>query len=421
MQNPAINLATNTVQVSTLGPGKASKTYSILDDDDPLLSVGDSGSSSPVNPAINSGNTDGDDALLEESSVGNALEHTGNPTLNRVTKVVIGIVTVLAGLSIVINLWIFAQILNEKQAGVAMPTVLPGLDGSTPVQLTIEPNGMVHINASTMHDAFYAQGAVTARLRLWQMEFQRRVGSGTLSAAVGSAALGTDKLMRTLGVYAAANASFYAMSPEGQAKVQAYADGVNAYLDSKPTLPIEFRLLGVNPSPWKPADSIVWAKLMSLSLSGNMNTELLRFMLMTERGASLAKVNELLPPFDTVQFPTVLQPADVCPGGAAAGANYSQHCNNSKAAAWLNPLRSQRQQARQRRSSNGSSLLPNKQSAEHALPQFFRRMDEGGMIRGASNNWVVHGNRTAAGKPLLCNDPHLDLTAPSIWILGSNN
>ena len=203
-----------------------------------------------------------------------------------------------------------------------------------------------------------------------------------------------------------------------QAKVQAYADGVNAYLDSKPTLPIEFRLLGVNPSPWKPADSIVWAKLMSLSLSGNMNTELLRFMLMTERGASLAKVNELLPPFDTVQFPTVLQPADVCPGGAAAGANYSQHCNNSKAAAWLNPLRSQRQQARQRRSSNGSSLLPNKQSAEHALPQFFRRMDEGGMIRGASNNWVVHGNRTAAGKPLLCNDPHLDLTAPSIWILS---
>lgn len=69
----------------------------------------------------------------------------------------------LAGLSIVINLWIFAQILNEKQAGVAMPTVLPGLDGSTPVQLTIEPNGMVHINASTMHDAFYAQGAVRPR------------------------------------------------------------------------------------------------------------------------------------------------------------------------------------------------------------------------------------------------------------------
>lgn len=79
-----------------MGPGKASKTYSILDDDDPLLSVGESGSSSPVNPAINSGNTDGDDALLEESSVGNALEHTGNPTLNRVTKVVIGMYSTVA-------------------------------------------------------------------------------------------------------------------------------------------------------------------------------------------------------------------------------------------------------------------------------------------------------------------------------------
>lgn len=89
-------LHSSTVQVSTLGPGKASKTYSILDDDDPLLSVGESGSSSPVNPAINSGNTDGDDALLEESSVGNALEHTGNPTLNRVTKVVIGMYSTVA-------------------------------------------------------------------------------------------------------------------------------------------------------------------------------------------------------------------------------------------------------------------------------------------------------------------------------------
>lgn len=94
-------LHSSTVQVSTLGPGKASKTYSILDDDDPLLSVGDSGSStSSVNPAINSGNTDGDEALLEESSVGNALEHTGNPTLNRVTKVVIGMYSTVASFNL---------------------------------------------------------------------------------------------------------------------------------------------------------------------------------------------------------------------------------------------------------------------------------------------------------------------------------
>ena len=84
--------------MSTLGPGKASKTYSILDDDDPLLSVGDSGSS--TSPAINSGNTDGDEALLEESSVGNALEHTGNPTLNRVTKVVIGMYSTVASFNL---------------------------------------------------------------------------------------------------------------------------------------------------------------------------------------------------------------------------------------------------------------------------------------------------------------------------------
>ena len=103
------------------------------------------------------------------------------------------------------------------------------------------------------------QGVVHAQYRLWQMEFQRRVGNASLAAVAGRAALNIDKLMATYGFYAAAEAAFDALAPETKAAVQAYSDGVNAYLDSDPNLPFEFLILGYTPEPWRPADSMVRA------------------------------------------------------------------------------------------------------------------------------------------------------------------
>src|SRR5208282_153223 len=109
------------------------------------------------------------------------------------------------------------------------------------------------------------------------MEIQRRVGQGRLAEIAGPDLVGVDKFIRTLELYDLAKSSFSALSPWAQARLQAYSDGVNAFLEThKNALPPEFLILGDKPEPWKPADSLVWVKLMSLQLSGNYAMEALR-------------------------------------------------------------------------------------------------------------------------------------------------
>src|SRR5260370_42175093 len=96
-----------------------------------------------------------------------------------------------------------------------------------------------------------------AQDRLFQMDLQRRLGAGRLSEAVGAAAVGTDRLMRTLGIYRHAAASLDAASPEFRTVLDAYSAGINAFLHSGQTLPVEFTVLGYRPEDWTPADSLV--------------------------------------------------------------------------------------------------------------------------------------------------------------------
>ncbi len=129
----------------------------------------------------------------------------------------------------------------------------------------------------SMDDAARALGYLHASERLFQMEFQRRVGQGRLAEIFGAERLGVDKFIRTLGFYREAESSFGALTPWAQKRLEAYADGVNAFLDShKDALPPEFLIVGDRPEPWKPADSLVWGKLMSLELSHNYELEALR-------------------------------------------------------------------------------------------------------------------------------------------------
>ena len=129
-----------------------------------------------------------------------------------------------------------------------------------------------------MNDAARALGYIHADERLFQMEMQRRAGAGRLSEILGADMLDVDKFTRTLGLYRLAQESFTAMSPEAQKFFQAYADGVNLWLDNASAMPLppEFFILGLTPEPWTPADSLVWAKLMALQLSDNYKHEILR-------------------------------------------------------------------------------------------------------------------------------------------------
>jgi penicillin amidase len=326
---------------------------------------------------------------------------------------------------------------------------------------------------------FFSQGVAHARARLWQMEFQRRVGAGRLSEAVGAAGLPVDRAMRTLGVYRAAARDFLALNasrPAAARALQSYADGVNAYVAAEVGagryLPLEFRLLGLGaPEPWTPADSLVWSKMMSWDLSGNLDAELQRFWLRFGRGVAADRVEQLLPPFNDTFFPTVLEDGDppcekarAPPAaarrralqaaaaeaqvaellrGARARAAPNAHsppppllrpcrgpalCVLSAALSLANAVGGAALALLGKKGSGGGGGggggLPATLAAAAAAAAAESLRGGGGSAHafrrgrlGASNNWVVGGNNAAREKPLLANDPHLELMAPSLWYL----
>src|SRR6201996_7878165 len=152
------------------------------------------------------------------------------------------------------------------------------LDGlAAPVDLVWDKNAVPHVFAKSLRDAYRTLGWLHARDRLWQMETQRRIGQGRLSELVGKLGLGYDEEMRVLGFYRLAEANYATLPADVRADIDAYTAGVNAYLEHPAApLPIEFQLLHVTPEPWKPADSLVWGRLMSLQLSSNYREEALR-------------------------------------------------------------------------------------------------------------------------------------------------
>jgi len=243
-----------------------------------------------------------------------------------------------------------------------------GADG--PIEIVRDADGVPHIFATTDHDAFYALGYVHAQDRLWQMEMNRRIGAGRLSEMLGETTLSIDKFQRTMGYYRAAQADLAIIEPRSRQALEAYAAGVNQWLSEEHTLPPEFILLGVKPEPWQPADSLVWQKMMSWDLGGNYKLELLSQRLVQALGPERAA--QLLPDYPENGI-TIL--ADLQIDDATAARLFE---------------------------------------IDRALEVDFGR---GGRESG-SNNWVIAGSRTATGKPILADDPHLGTSIPSIWYLA---
>ena len=174
---------------------------------------------------------------------------------------------------------------------------LPGLSAETRVWR--DNYGTPHIFAANLDDAARALGYLHASERLYQMEINRRAGQGRLAEIGGADLVSVDRFIRTLGLYALAKSSFAALSPWAQQRLQAYSDGVNAFLDShRNALPPEFLILGDSPEPWTPVDSLVWGKLMSLQLSGNYPLESLRARLAQKLPAERAGLAVPMPKAD---------------------------------------------------------------------------------------------------------------------------
>src|ERR1700761_1243189 len=162
---------------------------------------------------------------------------------------------------------------------------LPGL--SADVRVWRDAYGAPHIFASSMDDAARALGYLHASERMFQMDILRRVGQGRMAEIRGADLLPVDKFIRTLGLYREAESSFSALSPWAQKRLEAYAEGVNAFLASH-ALPPEFLLAGNRPETWKPADSLVIGKIEAYQLSRNFKLELLRARLAAKFGQERA-------------------------------------------------------------------------------------------------------------------------------------
>ena len=235
---------------------------------------------------------------------------------------------------------------------------------SAPVDVVRDANAVPHIYAQSAEDAYFALGFVHAQDRLWQMDFQRRVGAGRLSEVLGAAPLETDKFLRTLGVYRAAERTFDNLNAQTQGALLAYSAGVNSFMETRRgPLPPEFLILGYEPEAWRPADSLVWLKMLSWDLSGNWDDELLRARLLTHLPDE--RVADLFPPY---------------PGDAPVA-------------------------------------LPDFRALYEDLPlaDLWATSPKPLPPGTGSNNWVLSGERSVTGRPLLANDPHLQLQAPSLW------
>lgn len=241
---------------------------------------------------------------------------------------------------------------------------LPGLEGE--VEILRDRWGVPHIYASNLRDLFFAVGYAQAQDRLWQMEFNRRVSSGTLAEVLGEEGLEYDRLTRRIGFRRVSEADWREAEATERAVLEAFSAGVNAYLETG-RLPIEFGILRYRPQRWHPVDTLAFGRLMDWLLAGNWDLEILRSWTVERFGAEV--MAELEP-----RYP-VGKPLIVPPGTAAKGAGPSLEEDYGVAAELLGALAG----------------------------------------TGMSNNWAVNGKKSATGKPLLANDPHLPLQMPSIF------
>lgn len=282
--------------------------------------------------------------------------------------------------------------------------VLPGLTGS--VEVVRDEHGVPQVWADTTEDLMRAQGWVTASERFFQMDVRRHVAEGRLAELFGADAVPSDRLARTLGWARTARAELALVEPETRTALAAYAEGVNAYLDRHGTadLAVEYSLLGLGgvgyaPEPWSETDSLAWLKTVAWEVGGDLDAEVDRAL--TTAAVGEAVVDDLFPS-TSVADPVVDQ-------GAVVDGVFEQ---DAVTGGTRNPLRPP-YEALDRPATGPAALGVLRRTGEalDALPSWVAR----GAGRG-SNAWVVDGEHSETGAPLLANDPHLDASLPGVWM-----
>ena len=258
------------------------------------------------------------------------------------------------------------------------------------VKVRRDERGIPYVEAEDELDLYFAQGYVTASDRLFQMDLFRRTARGELSEIFGKVALEEDKRRRTYGFAQVAEAAAAQADAGSRAVMEAYAAGVNAYIDSldDKSLPPEFRILGYRPRHWTPADSGAVGKNFAEALSTTWTLDIARALFVNLPPDKAAALFPELSPLDVIVVGSDKTDKKSAPRTSAL----SLPTNLKEFLAELDSIRQTEERTRARIGLNAEDLA-------------------------ASNNWVVSGKRTASGKPLLANDPHLPASAPSIWYM----
>ncbi len=280
--------------------------------------------------------------------------------------------------------------------------------------------GVPQVYADTAEDLWRAQGWVTASERFFQMDLRRHVAAGRLAELLGTTAVDSDRLARTLGWQRTARAELALVEPETRAALAAYADGVNAYLEERGAseVAVEYTLLAAGglryqPEPWSEVDSLAWLKVASWELAGGVDDELDRALAVATLGTAV--LDDLYP--STTGEAAVTGP--VVDQGAVVDGVYEQ---DAERGGTRNPRRPPPGWATAPRSPRTGvtaavdlatvrGLLRTTAAGLDSLPAWVAR----GAGRG-SNAWVVDGTRTTSGAPLLADDPHLDVALPGTWM-----
>lgn len=261
----------------------------------------------------------------------------------------------------------------------SLDLTFPQLTGKVDVYL--DKRLVPHIFAENENDVYFIQGYLHAKFRLWQMELQTLAAAGRVSEIVGDIGLDHDREFRRLGMVYAAENSLKAMESNDIIKKEcdAYTAGVNAYIDNLPEskLPIEYKLLGYKPEHWSNLKTALFLKYMSYDLASHEND-----FEMTNAKAffSPADFKLLYPPIQDSLDPIIPR-----------GTIYTAPKMPLKIPATADSLYFKRDTVKVEELSK-----PNKNNG--------------------SNNWAVSGTKTKSGAPILCNDPHLGLNLPSLWI-----
>ncbi len=274
---------------------------------------------------------------------------------------------------------------------------IPGLSGE--VEVIRDEQGIPQIYADTLPDLMMAQGYVHAQDRFYEMDVRRHITAGRLSELFGESGLETDKAIRTMGWRRVAASEWALLEPATRAALEAYSAGVNAWLDdrSPSEMSLEYTLLRFDgldyrPEEWTPIDSLAWLKAMAWDLRGNMEDEVGRALVDVDHTEE--QVNQIYPDYPYEQHRPIVTE------GALVDGRYEPRATGPGT----------RDPARPPYDADQAAALERVLEPIRAVPELLGQGDGIG-----SNSWVVSGELTESGKPLLANDPHLGTSLPGIW------